>query len=267
VNFAAEDMMILGGRVAVLALLGLLISPERVHAAGADDANRAVVAARNGQYEEAIDLFTRAINSDELGTANRARAFAYRGIAKATTGDYEAAQLDLNSAIALDTDFNGDAYGYRGYLRLVLGENKDAVADLEKSAELMLWPYNVLWLHLARLKAGLPDSGPRSLANNAITLDINRNQDGTPGLSRWPGALVKFMQGTVTREAVDAAAQEGDPKRLAERVCDVDFYVAELDLARNDAAAAKPKLERAAEMCPFASFERMGATAELTRLK
>jgi hypothetical protein len=79
--------------------------------------------------------------------------------------------------------------------------------------------------------------------------------------------LIKYMQGAVTREAVDAAAQEGDPQRLAERVCDVDFYLAELDLARNDAAAAKPKLERAAEMCPFASFERMGATAELTRLK
>ena len=70
-----------------------------------------------------------------------------------------------------------------------------------------------------------------------------------------------------TRQLLDAAAQEGDPQRLAERVCDVNFYLAELDLARNDAAAAKPKLERAAEMCPFASFERMGATAELTRLK
>ena len=98
----------------------------------------------------------------------------------------------------------------------------------------------MLWLHLARLKAGLPDQGPRSLANNAITIDVKRNQDGTPGLSRWPGALVKFMQGTGTRESVAAAAQEGDPARLAERTCDVDFYLAELDLR----ATTPPLLNR-----------------------
>ena len=259
--------MSLAGRLSVLALIGVLNSPALVLAAAADDANRAVVAARNGRYDEAIQLFTSAINSDELGLKNRAQAYAYRGIARATSGDYEGAQLDLNSSVALDSDFNADAYAYRGYMKLVLGQAKEAAADLEKSAELLIWPYNVLWLHLARLKAGLPDQGPRSLANNAITLDVKRNQDGSPGLTRWPGALVKFMQGTGTRESVAAAAQEGDPARLAERVCDVDFYLAELDLARSDPAAAKPQFERAAEKCPFASFERMGATAELMRLK
>ena len=259
--------MSLAGRLSVLALIGVLHSPALVLAAGADDANRAVVAARSGRYDEAIELFTRAINSDELGLKNRAQAYAYRGIAKATTGDYDGAQLDLNSSVALDSDFAADAYAYRGYMKLVLGQAKESAADLEKSAELLIWPYNVLWLHLARLKAGLPDQGPRSLANNAITLDVKRNQDGTPGLTRWPGALVKFMQGTGTRESVAAAAQEGDPARLAERTCDVDFYLGEFDLARNDAAAAKPQFERAAEKCPFASFERMGATAELMRLK
>jgi lipoprotein NlpI len=259
--------MTLTGKMSVLALVGLLLSPEAVRAAGADDANAAVVAAKNGQYEEAIELFTRAINSDELGLKNRAQAYAYRGIAKATTGDFGGAQLDLNSSVALDSDFNADAYAYRGYIKLVLGQPKEAAADLDKSAELLLWPYNVLWLHLARLKAGLPDAGPRSLANNAITLDVKRNQDGSPGLTRWPGALVKFMQGSATREAVAEAAQAGDPARLAERVCDVDFYLGEVDLARNNTAAAKTQFERAAEKCPFASFERMGASAELMRLK
>jgi lipoprotein NlpI len=259
--------MSLAVRLSILPLIAALLSPALGLAAAADDANRAVVAARNGRYDEAIELFTRAINSDELGLKNRAQAYAYRGIAKATTGDYDGAQLDLNSSVALDSDFNADAYAYRGYIKLVLGQAKEAAADLEKSAELLIWPYNVLWLHLARLKAGTPDQGPRSLQNNAITLEVKRNQDGTTGLTRWPGALVKFMQGTGTRESVAAAAQEGDPARLAERVCDVDFYLAELDLARNDVAAAKPQFERAAEKCPFASFERMGATAELMRLK
>lgn len=259
--------MTLTGKISVVALAALLMAPVAARSAASDDANAAVIAAKNGQYEEAIELFTRAINSDELGLTNRARAFGYRGIAKATTGDYEGAQLDLNSAVALDSDFNADAYAYRGYIKLVLGQAKEAAVDLEKSADLLIWSYNVLWLHLARLKAGLPDTGPRSLTNNAITLDVKRNQDGSPGLTRWPGALVKYMQGTVTREAVVEAAQQGDPARLAERVCDVDFYLGEVDLARNNPAAAKTQFERAADKCPFASFERMGSTAELMRLK
>jgi len=259
--------MTLTGKVSFLALAALLAATVPAFSTGVEDANNAVVAARNGQYEDAIRLFTSAINSDELNLKSRAQAFAYRGIAKATGGDYEGAVLDLNYAVALNSDYNGDAYGFRGYLKLVLGQSKEAADDLAKSADLLIWPYNVLWLYLARLKGGVPDTGARSLTNNAMTLDVNRGPDGSPGLARWPGPVVKFMMGQATREQVAAAAKEGDPQRLAERVCDVDFYLAEVDLAHNDAAAARPQLQRAAEKCPFASFERMGATAELMRLK
>jgi len=259
--------MTLTGKVSFLAVVAVVAATAPAFSTGVEDANNAVLAARNGQYEEAIRLFTSAINSDELNLKSRAQAFAYRGIAKATGGDYDDAVQDLNYAIALGSDYNGDAYGFRGYLKLVLGQSKEAADDLAKSADLLIWPYNVLWLYLARLKSGIPDTGTHSLPNNAMALDTSRGPDGSPGLARWPGPVVKFMMGQATREQVTAAAQEGDPQRLAERVCDVDFYLAEVDLAHNDAAAAKPKLERAAEKCPFASFERMGASAELMRLK
>ncbi len=259
--------MTLTGKMSFLAVAAFLASTSAALSTGTDDANQAVMAARNGQYDEAIRLFTSAINSDELNLKSRAQAFAYRGIAKATTSDYEGALLDLNYAVALDTDYNADAFAYRGYIKLVLGQPKDGAVDLAKSADLLIWPYNVLWLYLARLKGGVPDTGVRSLTNNAMTLDVNRGPDGSPGLSRWPGPVVKFMLGKATRDEVAAAAQEGDAQKLAERVCDVDFYLAEVDLAHNDVAAAKPKLQRAAEKCPFASFERMGASAELMRLK
>ena len=74
-----------------------------------------MLAARDGKYDDAIKLFTSAINSDELNLKGRAQAYAYREIAKATTGDYDAAQFDLNFAVALDSDYNGDAYAFRGY--------------------------------------------------------------------------------------------------------------------------------------------------------
>src|SRR5882672_9837972 len=169
--------MTLTGKVSFFALAALLAATAPAFSTGVEDANAAVVAARNGQYEEAIRLFTSAINSDELNLKSRAQAFAYRGIAKATTSDYEGALLDLNYAVALDTDYNADAFAYRGYIKLVLGQPKDGADDLAKSADLLIWPYNVLWLYLARLKGGVPDTGVRSLTNNAMSLDVNRGPD------------------------------------------------------------------------------------------
>ena len=236
----------------------LLLSPADIaRAAGIDDANSAVIAARNGKYDDAIRLFGSAINSDELNLTGRAQAYAYRGIAKATIGDYAGAQEDLDFAVALQSDYAADAYAYRGYFEMVSGDAHKAAADLAKSAELKIWPYNVLWLSLARAKANIPDTDDHSVKANAARLD----------LTQWPGPVVKFLMGEEKPEAVATDALAGDPAKVTERTCDADFYTAEYDLSRNQAAAAQPLLQRAAEKCPFASFERMGATAELMRLK
>lgn len=236
-------------------------------AGAVEDANAAVAAAKNGEYDEAIELFTNALNADELNLKSRAQAFAYRGIAKAAIGDYDGAGLDLNSAVVLDSEYNADAYAFRGFFRMVRGEYKDAAADLANSANLLVWSYNALWLYLARVKAGVPDEGEHSLSANAAILAAKINRDGSTEMMRWPAPVVNFMLGKATEAEIRAAANTGDPARLAERVCDVDFYLAELDLAHGNATAAKPKLEAAAKGCPFASFERMGATAELERMK
>jgi len=244
-------------RTAFLASIVLLVAAPTLQAAGVDDANAAVAAARTGKYDDAIRLFTNAINSDELSVTSRAQAYAYRGIAKGATSDYDGAQEDLNFSVALDSSYNADALAFRGYFELVLGNAQKAAADLAKSASSKVWGYSALWLALARSKAGVPDTDGFSLANNAMKLD----------LTQWPGAVVKYLMGQAKREDVIAAANQGDPARLTERVCDADFYVAEQDLIHNNPVAAKAGFQRAAEKCPYASFERMGATAELMRLK
>lgn len=250
-----------------LALSTVLLASGDVRASAVDDANAAVIAARDGKYEDAIQLFTNAINSDELSLIGRAQAYSYRGIAKATVGDYEGAERDMDFAVALDSDYNDNSYAFRGYFRLVTGQPKEGAADLAKSADLRIWAYNALWLYLARLKGGVPDEGNHSLRANVAILDSQKAQDGSTGLMRWPAPVVKFMMGQMKADDVRKAANEGEPARLAERVCDVDFYLAEVELAHGNAAAAKPMLENAVAKCPFASFERMGATAELARLK
>jgi lipoprotein NlpI len=163
----------------------------------------------------------------------------------------------LNFSVALDSPYNADAYAFRGYIGLVTGgDPAKAAADLAKSANLKVWGYNALWLSLARMKAHVPDTDTVSLANNATKL-----------MDQWPMPVIKFLLGQVKVEEVRAAANAGDPAKLNERVCDADFYVAEYNLAHDDAAGAKPLFDHATQICPFASFERMGAAAELMRLK
>ncbi len=240
---------------AVLVSAGAAIDAAR--AAGVEDANAAVLAARDGKYDDAIRLFTSAINSDELNLTGRAQAYAYRGIAKATTGDYDGSREDLNFSVALGSTYNADALAFRGYMELVTGDSAKAAADLAKSAGQKVWGYSALWLSLARMKANVPDTDGISLANNAKTLNPDQ----------WPFTVVKFLMGQASADEVAKDANQGDPAKVVERACDADFYVAEFDLAHGNAAAARPLMQRAAEKCPFASFERMGATAEMARLK
>ncbi len=248
-------------------IMAFAASGVAMAASAVEDANAAVQAARQGNYEEAIELFTNAINSDELTLKSRAQAYAYRGIAKAAIGDYDSAGLDLNSAVVLDSDYNADAFAFRGFFHMARGENKEAAADLVKSADISVWSYSALWLYLARTKAGVADEGPHSLSAHVAVLAMQTNQDGSTNMTRWPAPVVNFMLGKANEAEIRAAANAGDQSRLGERVCDVDFYLAELDLAKGNTVAAKPKLEAAAKGCPFASFERMGAAAELERMK
>src|SRR5258706_12410505 len=90
---------------AFLALAALFLSADMVRAAGVEDANAAVLAARDGKYDDAIRLFTNAINSDNLSLKSRAQAYAYRGIAKATTGDYDGWTEDPNRSVEVKSGY------------------------------------------------------------------------------------------------------------------------------------------------------------------
>ena len=172
-------------------------------AAAIDDANAAVLAADAGNYDDAIRHFTDALGSNELADRSRAQAFAYRGLSLAAKGNYAAALRDLDSAVALHSPYDSDAYSYRGFLEFALGRPADGAADLAKGADLLVWPYNTLWLSIARTKAGVPDAGEHSLKNNMAMLD----------LTRWPGPVLQFYLGDVTADGVQAAAGKGAIRR------------------------------------------------------
>ena len=73
-----------------LAFAGFLlatVAPGTAGAAAVDDINAGLAAFQRAQFADAVDLFSRAITSNELTGNNLAAAFSNRGLARAGAGD------------------------------------------------------------------------------------------------------------------------------------------------------------------------------------
>jgi tetratricopeptide (TPR) repeat protein len=80
------------GALAALCLGGI------AHANAADDGNAGLTALNASNYDQAISLFTRAIDSRELRGDDEESAYACRGRAYLKKGDYSDAIADLDRA-------------------------------------------------------------------------------------------------------------------------------------------------------------------------
>jgi lipoprotein NlpI len=256
---------------------------------GVELAKAAQAAQAKGDYAKAIALYGRAIASDELTPENLAIAYNNRGIAHWSKGeldaalaDYasalsiaphyvaalhnravafrdqgqaEAAIIDLDASLKLDPE---DAFAYetRGRIQLYAGAIGPATADLAKAQSLDPQDaYAVLWLHIARARAGTDDA--EEFSRNAGRLDR----------ARWPGPIVNLFLGVTGMPEVHAAA--GAAKEASERqarACDADFYIGMYQLLRGAKADARRLFEVASHRCPRTFVERGAAQAELKRL-
>jgi len=80
------------------ALLATLVIASAAHANALDDGNAGLAALNGGDYDKAISLFSRAINSGELKGDDREFAYANRGRAYLKKGDLTSAIVDLDRA-------------------------------------------------------------------------------------------------------------------------------------------------------------------------
>src|SRR5258708_1744063 len=83
-------------------LVAITASGNALGARGIDDANAGSAAVQRGQYDAAIQLFTKAINSGELSPDNLATAYVNRGTAHYLKKEHEQAIADFKQAIQLD---------------------------------------------------------------------------------------------------------------------------------------------------------------------
>jgi tetratricopeptide (TPR) repeat protein len=244
--------------------------------------NRANIYGERGDYNHAIEDYSRAIRLKpdyaeayygranvyvELGDPskaipdfdaairlkpNDAMAFNDRAYAYQIKREYDRAIPDLDEAIRLKP-FSSKIYLNRGVARLYLGRTEAAIEDFATAVRLdPSDTYAVIWLHLARARAGQNDRS--ELARNSAGIDR----------SNWPGPLLDLHLGSVSREAISGAAlSSGDVKARRNRACQIEFYLATWDLEQGARDQAQQHLRTAADVCPLGSVERLAAEAEL----
>jgi len=183
------------------------------------------------------------------GTAYRGRGWAHY-----VKGERDAAIDDYDHAIAIDPKYES-AYFDRGLAHLYAGLLTKALADLEKASELSpKWAYSAIWVDIVNKRTNLPSR----LVESAKQIDM----------TRWPAAVVSLYLGKMTPAEVLSAADDVDPDKKNQQVCEAQFYIGELALQRGARDEAIRLFKFAAANCPFdsAPVERAAASAELRAL-
>ena len=114
--------------IAVLAAGGAL-------ADAADDVNAGYEAFLRGDYELAIDFYTRGIESGELTVEQLAIVYGNRCSTNYTLGLLDRAAIDCDTAIELDAE-DPVAYNLRGTVRAAQEDRAGALEDFEQAIEL-----------------------------------------------------------------------------------------------------------------------------------
>ena len=116
----------------ILALCLLVFAAGPVLADAIDDARAALVAQDNDELDEAIRLYTRAIQSRELNNRFLAIAYYNRGTVHFVARDYRAAITDYDSATVIRPGY-AQAHNNQGNAYVALGAYEQAVAAFDEA--------------------------------------------------------------------------------------------------------------------------------------
>jgi tetratricopeptide (TPR) repeat protein len=120
----------------IFLFLSLMVCITSLGWAGAmDDAKAGIEAFKGRDYDKAIQLFTKAIDSGELSQKNLGIAYYNRGFAWLYKADYDKAIADYTKAIELKPEY-AIAYQTRGYAWYKKGDYDKAISDYTKAIEI-----------------------------------------------------------------------------------------------------------------------------------
>ena len=224
--------------------------------------NRGVSHAAKSAFDRAIQDFDRAIALDSTYAA----AWNSRGFARQMTGDHEGALRDYDRSIQLASE-NPVAYRNRANVRFILGRFAEAASDLERSVRFVASAtpaparfnetggYAVVWLHVARMRAGQDDAA--EFAANAARVDS----------TYWPRPVVSFLEGKMTPDQLVAGtALVADEKLRNDQRCGAEFFAGQAAIWKGQLSEARKRLETMTSTCSKRFIEYAVAEADLARL-
>jgi tetratricopeptide (TPR) repeat protein len=88
---------------------------------------------RNGDYDQAIRLYTKVITSKDIRAKDRSITYLLRGEAKRDSGRPDAALKDFSRAIKIRPRY-AQAYYFRGLLKEKQGDLSGALSDVKEAA-------------------------------------------------------------------------------------------------------------------------------------
>ncbi|HKF64074.1 MAG TPA: tetratricopeptide repeat protein [Dongiaceae bacterium] len=282
-------------RLCWLLLLFLVTAPLAAHADGFALAKQGFQAQKQGQWDEAIRLYSAALEAGDLDDKSRLLVMGLRGNALGIRGRYDEAVQAFDAAIRRDPS-SPLPYVGRGMVHLQMGAADLAIADDEAAmkiapedrfaqanralARFYLGRFDaaaedyaslhahdpadagfLLWLHIARERAGADDDD--AFRQDAAAIDP----------ARWPGPAVAYFLGQGTAEEVMAAADQGSKAERLQQGCEAGFYLGEAALLKGDRSTAQAEFRKVLTDCDlyrgnYVYFSRAygAAAAELKRL-
>lgn len=244
------------------------------------------------QTEIAIARISEIISSAKLAPADLARLYYDRGVLYTSVGLYALGRLDMTRAVKLKPDL-ADAYNFigihqtltadfdqafesfdtalefnqnyqfaylnRGIALMYDGKNELAVADFVKFQQFEpADPYRALWRFIGE-----------STQSQEQALNALKASQSTLDQKQWAVQIVAFYLGEITEQQLIAVATEQaeSPQQLAERLCELYFYLAKWHALQNQPTRAADYLKMALSTNVYEFIEHRYARIELNRLR
>lgn len=187
-----------------------------------------------------------------------ADAYNFVGIHHTVNGEFDAAFEAFDSALELAPEHEF-AYLNRGIALYYADKTDLAVTDFERF--LALKPndaYRIVWLYMAQ-NAVQPEQAIARLQRNKLALDS----------TEWSTNIVRFFAGELSEQALlDSVIEDlSSPQQLAERLCEVYFYLAKWHDSQQRPEQALSYYKRVLATNVYEFVEHRYARLEMARLR